>query len=389
MHGKKAIVVTVPFPQLRAFQRLHGKLTRELEKKYSGKVVVFIAKVSARWLKWHSVCQVAQVAQCMPGGSSGTMYARWLKWHSVCQCLNWHSVCQCLKWHSVCQCLKWHSVCQCLKWHSVCQCLKWHSICQCLKWHKVCQVAQVAQCMPGGSSGTMYARWLKWHKVCQVAQVAQCMPSGTMYARCLKWHSVCQVSQVAQCMPSGTMYARCLKWHNVCQVSQVAQCMPGVSSGTVYASVSNGTVYAKWHSVCQVLIVSFYYSALSSRDKLGKLETKNRSVQTGTAVCASYLSNADATLECSISSRTLTSVHNALLEDLVYPGEIVGKRTRIRLDGKRQIKIHLDHQQKVHLEAKVASDWSIYSSSSIYVCVFVGGGVLSDLPEADGEGSGV
>ena len=43
--GKKAIVVTVPFPQLKAFQKLHTKLTRELEKKYSGKVVVFIAKV--------------------------------------------------------------------------------------------------------------------------------------------------------------------------------------------------------------------------------------------------------------------------------------------------------------------------------------------------------
>ena len=55
MHGKKAIVVTVPFPQLRAFQRLHAKLTRELEKKYSGKVVVFIAKVRCRnkWHKWH------------------------------------------------------------------------------------------------------------------------------------------------------------------------------------------------------------------------------------------------------------------------------------------------------------------------------------------------
>ncbi|KAI6660296.1 40S ribosomal protein S7-like [Oopsacas minuta] len=60
------------------------------------------------------------------------------------------------------------------------------------------------------------------------------------------------------------------------------------------------------------------------------------------------------------TSRTLTSVHNALLEDLVYPGEIVGKRTRIRLDGKRQIKIHLDHQQKVHLETKVGVFSQIY-----------------------------
>merc|ERR1712137_392971 len=41
-------------------------------------------------------------------------------------------------------------------------------------------------------------------------------------------------------------------------------------------------------------------------------------------------------------SRTLTAVHDAILEDLVYPAEIVGKRIRIRLDASKLIKVHLD-----------------------------------------------
>lgn len=41
----------------------------------------------------------------------------------------------------------------------------------------------------------------------------------------------------------------------------------------------------------------------------------------------------------SVYSRTLTSVHDAILEDLVFPSEIVGKRIRIKLDGSKLIKV--------------------------------------------------
>lgn len=53
-------------------------------------------------------------------------------------------------------------------------------------------------------------------------------------------------------------------------------------------------------------------------------------------------------------SRTLTAVYDAVLEDLVYPAEIVGKRIRVRLDGSSLIKVHLDKNQQTTIEHKVS-----------------------------------
>ena len=40
----QAIVVFVPVPQMKAYQKIQTRLVRELEKKFSGRQVVFIAQ---------------------------------------------------------------------------------------------------------------------------------------------------------------------------------------------------------------------------------------------------------------------------------------------------------------------------------------------------------
>lgn len=38
----------------------------------------------------------------------------------------------------------------------------------------------------------------------------------------------------------------------------------------------------------------------------------------------------------------------------MFPAEIVGKRIRVRLDGSRLIKVHLDKAQQTNIEHKVS-----------------------------------
>lgn len=59
-------------------------------------------------------------------------------------------------------------------------------------------------------------------------------------------------------------------------------------------------------------------------------------------------------------SRTLTAVHTAILEDLVFPTEITGKRTRVATDGNKLIKCFLDSKDATSLEYKLDSFASVY-----------------------------
>jgi len=59
-------------------------------------------------------------------------------------------------------------------------------------------------------------------------------------------------------------------------------------------------------------------------------------------------------------NRTLTSVYDAILDDILYPSEIAGKRTRVRLDGSRVIKIILERKDQTAVDGKLDTFSTVY-----------------------------
>lgn len=59
-------------------------------------------------------------------------------------------------------------------------------------------------------------------------------------------------------------------------------------------------------------------------------------------------------------SRTLTAVHDAILHDLVFPTEIVGKRIRTKEDGHKIIKVFLDAKERAGVDYKVDTFGEVY-----------------------------
>jgi small subunit ribosomal protein S7e len=69
-------------------------------------------------------------------------------------------------------------------------------------------------------------------------------------------------------------------------------------------------------------------------------------------------------------SRTLTAVHDAILEDLVYPTQIVGKRLRVAVDGQKTLKVLLDPGKATELEYKLDAYSTVYRKLTNQEAIF-------------------
>jgi small subunit ribosomal protein S7e len=59
-------------------------------------------------------------------------------------------------------------------------------------------------------------------------------------------------------------------------------------------------------------------------------------------------------------SRTLTHVHSAILDDIVYPTQIVGKRVRFNAAGGRLLKVYLDPKDIKEVDYKLKTFAAVY-----------------------------
>lgn len=76
--------------------------------------------------------------------------------------------------------------------------------------------------------------------------------------------------------------------------------------------------------------------------------------------CLSQHEKAVQKVSKSVPGATLTVGQDVILEDLVFPSEIVGKRILLKVDDSQLIKVHLDKAQQDNVENKVETFSGVY-----------------------------
>lgn len=59
-------------------------------------------------------------------------------------------------------------------------------------------------------------------------------------------------------------------------------------------------------------------------------------------------------------ARTLTAVHEAALNDICFPDDIVGQRTRVSINGKRLLKVYLSAKDKATTKPRLPALQAVY-----------------------------
>ena len=59
------------------------------------------------------------------------------------------------------------------------------------------------------------------------------------------------------------------------------------------------------------------------------------------------------------------------MNDLVFPSEVVGKRTRVNVDGTKLVKVFLDNKDKSTMEHKLETFSSVYKKLTGKNAVFM------------------
>lgn len=77
-------------------------------------------------------------------------------------------------------------------------------------------------------------------------------------------------------------------------------------------------------------------------------------------------------------SRTLTAVHEKMLDDMVYPTEIVGRRLRVQEGGRKIQKIFLDSKDAAAVDYKLESFQAVYGK-------LTGKSVVFEIPAVQAE----